>query len=82
MVQSAHVQFGRVAQPVSLSGFPQALANAPTDTKKFAEARGELMKEIYERRKAMLAEFKTKQDELSKMQPNVAPAGKPADKKK
>ena len=82
VVQSAHVQFGRVAQPVSLSGFPQALANAPTDTKKFAEARGELMKEIYERRKAMLAEFKAKQDELSKMQPNVAPPGKPADKKK
>jgi invasion protein IalB len=72
VVQSAHVQFGRVAQPVSLAGFPQALANAPTDTKKFAEARGELMKEIYERRKQMLADFKTKQEELQKMQPNVS----------
>jgi len=81
VVQSAHVQFGRVAQPVSLSGFPQALSNPPTDTKKFAEARGELMKEIYERRKAMLADFKAKQDELNKMQPNVAPPKADAKKK-
>lgn len=73
VVQSAHVQFGRIAQPVSLSGFPQALSNAPTDTKKFAEARKELMKEIYEKRKQAVAEFKAKQDELQKMQPNVAP---------
>jgi len=80
VVQSAHVQFGRVAQPVSLAGFPQALSNTPTDTKKFAEARGELMKEIYERRKQMLAEIKSKQDELNKMQPNVG--AKPADPKK
>ena len=80
VVQSAHVQFGRVAQPVSLAGFPQALSNAPTDTKKFAEARGELMKEIYERRKQMLADLKQKQDELQKMQPNVG--AKPADPKK
>ncbi len=72
VVQSAHVQFGRVAQPVSLQGFPQALSNPPTDTKKFAEARQELMKDIYERRKQMLQEYKTKQDELHKMQPNVA----------
>ena len=82
VVQSAHVQFGRVAQPVSLSGFPQALANAPTDTKKFAEARQELMKDIYERRKQMLADFKTKQDELQKMQPNVGGPAKAADPKK
>jgi invasion protein IalB len=81
VVQSAHVQFGRVAQPVSLSGFPQALSNPPTDTKKFAEARQELMKEIYERRKQMLAEFKAKQEELSKMQPNVG-TGKAEPKKK
>jgi invasion protein IalB len=81
VVQSAHVQFGRVAQPVSLQGFPQALSNPPTDTKKFAQARGELMKEIYERRKQMLAEFKAKQEELNKMQPNVA-APKAEQKKK
>ena len=82
VVQSAHVQFGRVAQPVSLAGFPQALANAPTDTKKFAEARQELMKDIYERRKQMLADFKAKQDELQKMQPNVGSPAKAADPKK
>ena len=74
VVQTAHVQFGRVGQPVSLLGFPQALTNPPTDTEKFAKARTELMKEIYERRKAMLAEFKAKQDELNKMQPNVGPS--------
>jgi invasion protein IalB len=80
VVQSAHVQFGRVAQPVSLSGFPKALSSAPTDTKKFAEARQELMKDIYERRKQMLQDLKAKQDELNKMQPNVAP--KAAEQKK
>jgi invasion protein IalB len=82
VVQSAHVQFGRVAQPVSLQGFPQALANAATDTKKFAEARQELMKDIYERRKQMLNEFKAKQEELQKMQPNVAPPKAAEQKKK
>jgi invasion protein IalB len=76
VVQTAHVQFGRVAQPVSLAGFPQALSNPPTDTKKFAEARTELMKQIYEHRKQMVEEYKKKQDELSKMQPNVAPPAK------
>jgi invasion protein IalB len=81
VVQSAHVQFGRVAQPVSLQGFPQALSNPPTDTKKFAEARQELMKDIYERRKQMLQEYKAKNDELHKMQPNVA-APKTDQKKK
>ena len=82
VVQSAHVQYGRVAQPVSLQGFPQALANAPTDTKKFAEARSGVMKEIYERRKQMLEELKVKQDELNKMQPNVGGPAKVADPKK
>lgn len=82
VVQSAHVQFGRVAQPVSLSGFPQALANAPTDTKKFAEARQDLMKDIYERRKQALADFKAKQEELQKMQPNVGAPPKAAEQKK
>jgi invasion protein IalB len=81
VVQSAHVQFGRVAQPVSLSGFPQALTNAPTDTKKFAAARTELMKDIYERRKQMLSELKAKQEELNKMQPNVGTPAKVADPK-
>jgi invasion protein IalB len=65
VVQSAHVQFGRVAQPVSLAGFPQ-----------------ELMKEIYERRKAMVAELKAKQDELQKMQPNVGTPPKATETKK
>jgi invasion protein IalB len=82
VVQSAHVQFGRVAQPVSLSGFPQALSNPPTDTKKFAEARKGVMEEIYKRRKEMLEEFKQKQDELQKMQPNVGVPAKVADPKK
>jgi invasion protein IalB len=71
VVQTAHVQFGRVAQPVSLLGFPQALSNPATDTKKFAEARQALMKEIYEHRKQVIEEYKTKQQELGKMQPNV-----------
>jgi hypothetical protein len=40
------------------------------------------MKEIYERRKAMVEEYKAKQAELNKMQPNVGGAAKPADPKK
>ena len=56
---------------VPLAGFNEALAGPPTDTKKFAEARRKLMEDIAERRKQMIAEFKKKQEELNKMQPNV-----------
>jgi invasion protein IalB len=58
---------------VPLGGFNEALAGPPTDTKKFAAARQKLMEDIAERRKQMIEEMKTKQEELNKMQPNVAP---------
>ena len=57
---------------VPLAGFNEALAGPPTDTKKFAAARQKLMEDIAERRKQMIAELKKKQEELNKMQPNVA----------
>jgi invasion protein IalB len=56
---------------VPLAGFNEALAGAPTDTKKFAEARKKLMEDIAERRKQMIADLQKKQEELNKMQPNV-----------
>jgi invasion protein IalB len=40
-----------VSQPVSLTGFAQALEGPPTDTKRFKEAREQLMKEIAARLK-------------------------------
>jgi invasion protein IalB len=65
-----------VGQPLTLNGFDKALAGPPTETKKYAQARTELMKQIYERQKQMLAEMKKQQDELHKMQPNVGTAAK------
>jgi invasion protein IalB len=82
VVQTVRMPGTPVAQPVSLVGFPQALANAPTDTKKFKEARTVLMKQIYERQKQMMAELKKQQEDLNKMQPNVGAPAKAAPAKK
>lgn len=82
VVQTVRMPGTPVAQPVSLGGFAQALANPPTDTQKFKEARTELMKQIYERQKNMIAELKKQQDELNKMQPNVGGPAKAAPPKK
>jgi invasion protein IalB len=40
------------AQPVALDGFAQALAGPPTDSKRFKQAREQLMKQIEARKKA------------------------------
>jgi invasion protein IalB len=82
IVQAVRMPGTPVAQLVSLHGFKQALANPPTDTKKFKEARTELMKQIYERQKQLIAELKKQQESLNKMQPNVVPdKGTPKAKK-
>jgi invasion protein IalB len=70
-----------VSQPVPLGGFAQAFTGAPTDTQKFKEARTELMKQIGERQKQLIAELKKQQDDLNKMQPNMKD-GKATDTKK
>jgi invasion protein IalB len=62
-----------ISHKVSLAGFNETVAGPATDTKKFAELRKKLMEDIAERRKQMIAEFKKKQEELNKMQPNVTP---------
>jgi invasion protein IalB len=80
MVHTVRMPGTPVSQPVPLGGFAQALSNPPTDTKKFREARAELMKQIGERQKQMLAELKKQQEDLNKMQPNVG--GKADSKKK
>jgi invasion protein IalB len=71
MVHTVRMPGTPVSQPVPLGGFAQALSNPPTDTQKFKEARAELMKQIGERQKQMMAELKKQQDDLNKMQPNV-----------
>jgi invasion protein IalB len=56
---------------VSLAGFNETSAGPPTDTKKFAEGRKQLMMEIKARRDQMIAQYKKEQEDLNKMQPNV-----------
>jgi invasion protein IalB len=79
VLETVQLPVGPVGQRVSLKGFPQALGGQPTDTKKFAAAKQDLMKGIYDRRVQMMEEMKKQQQDLSKMQPNVggaAPAKK------
>ncbi|MBO0764718.1 MAG: invasion associated locus B family protein [Hyphomicrobiaceae bacterium] len=73
VLESVQAPMGPIGHKVSLKTFSSALANAPTDTKKFADAKNEMMKGIYEHRQQLLAEYKKKQEELQKMQPNVGP---------
>ena len=65
-----------VVEPVSLHGFRQALTNPPADPQKLAAQHALLAKQIEENRKQYIDEYKKKQEELNKMQPNVGPAGK------
>jgi hypothetical protein len=59
---------------VPLAGFDKALTGPPVDTKKYAEARKQLMQQIAQRQQELREELKKQQDQLSKMQPNVTPA--------
>ena len=61
---------------VPLTGFDQALSGPPVDTKKYAEARKQLMQQIAQRQQELQAELKKQQENLSKMQPNVTPPKK------
>jgi len=78
IVQSVRMPGTPIGQLVSLAGFKQALADPPTDTKKFKEAREGLMKQILERQKLMLQELKKQQEDLGKMQPTIEKAKEPA----
>jgi invasion protein IalB len=61
---------------VPLVGFDKALAGPPVDTKKYAEARKQLMQQIAQRQQELQAELKKQQESLNKMQPNTAPPKK------
>jgi invasion protein IalB len=61
---------------VPLTGFDQALSGPPVDTKKYAEARKQLMQQIAQRQQELQAELKKQQENLNKMQPNVVPPKK------
>ncbi len=65
-----------VAFPVPLAGFDQALTGPPIDPKKYGEARKTLMTQIAQRQRDLAEELKKQQENLNKMQPNVAPPGK------
>src|SRR5262249_49799484 len=66
---------------VPLTGFEQALAGPPVDTKKYAEARKQLMQQIAQRQQELQAELKKQQEQLNKMQPNIATPEKAPPKK-
>jgi invasion protein IalB len=57
-----------VAFPVPLTGFAQAYAGPPADTKKYAEARKRLAQQIAERQHQLAEEYKKQQEQLNKME--------------
>jgi invasion protein IalB len=78
VVEAVRMPGTPVGQLVSLSGFNKALSSPPTDSKKFKDARNDLMKQIAERRKQLIEEMQKQQNDLNKMQPNVTPEKAPA----
>lgn len=84
VITTTHMPGARLDYRIPLAGFNEAMAGPATDTKKYAEARVQLFKDIAARRAEMLTEMKKQQEDLNKMQPNVAPSpekGKPAARK-
>ena len=75
VVHTVEMSGAPAGMPVPLAGFAQALAGEPTDTKKYVEARKQLMEEIGERQQEMLAELKKQNDDLQKMQGTEAIKG-------
>jgi invasion protein IalB len=69
-----------IAFPVPLAGFEQALAGKPVDTQKYGEARKALMMQIAQRQQELAAEVRKQNDDLQKMQGNVAPPAAPPGK--
>jgi invasion protein IalB len=95
MVFAINANGAPVAFPVPLAGFDTAFAAGPVDSKKYGEARKNLMQQIAQRQQQIAAEYKKQNEELQKMQgaeahkgaaaapPPAAPAAKapPAQKK-
>ncbi len=87
MVLALNAAAQPIAFPVPLDGFVEAETGAPVDNKAYAEARGQLMKQIRERQQAMVEQIRKEQaDQAAKGgAPAAAPkasAPAPADKKK
>ena len=92
MVLALNAAAQPIAFPVPLDGFAEAQTGAPVDNKAYAEARGQLMKQIRERQQAMVEQIRKEQAEQAAKgggdgkaaapaaAPKAAPA--PADKKK
>ena len=87
MVLAMNAAAQPIGFPVPLDGYNEAASGPPIDNKKYAEARGALMKSIRERQQAMAEKFKA--DEAAKAAggapattgSTAAPAAKPAEKK-
>ena len=73
MVLAMNAAVQPVAFPVPLDGYNEATAGPPIDNKKYAEARGALMKQIRERQQQMAEKMKTEKEEMIKNLPLDAP---------
>ena len=87
MVLAMNAAAQPVGFPVPLDGYNEAAAGPPVDNKKYAEARGALMKQIRERQVQMAEKWKA--DQMKNLPPppttgstDEAPAAKPEKKKK
>jgi invasion protein IalB len=69
-----------VGFPVPLDGYAEAAAGAPIDNKKYAEARGQLMRQIRDRQMKMAEKYKAEQMKNLPPPPTTgaAPAARPA----
>lgn len=61
MVLALNAAAQPIAFPVPLDGFAEAQDGAPVDNKKYAEARGQLMKQIRDRQQAMVEQIRKEQ---------------------
>jgi invasion protein IalB len=73
MVLAMNAAAQPVAFPVPLEGYNEATAGPPVDNKKYAEARGALMKQIRERQQQMAEKMKSERDEMIKNLPMDVP---------
>ena len=73
MVLAMNAAAQPVAFPVPLDGYNEAANGPPVDNKKYAEARGALMKQIRERQQQMAEKMKAEKEEMIKNLPLDAP---------
>jgi hypothetical protein len=75
MVLAMNAAAQPIAFPVPLDGFTQTHAGAPVDSTAYGKARGELMKQIAQRREELVKQAQQKQQQGAAP---AAPAAQPA----